>query len=324
MTIPRFFGPYGAAALAQIDTLAAYGVNACWFHMFDEAAFETCARHGIAACVEFKAFRADFDAHPELIPIGVDGRPIRYGSLVQGVCLSQRAFLAQIEAELRAGVQIYQPAGIWLDYLTYAGWFEMPDPDLQQSCFCRACIAAFCEHSGIDAATPQEILARHSAAWTQHKCARVAAFAAHYAQIIRAALPGCVIGAYMCPWTPEEFDGALTRIFAQDYAMLAPAIDVFTPLIYGAKSGRPPTWGRTFLEQAGAFEPSDRKVQLILDARDGPESLIETAASARPSWGLQIFDGARVFADAAFARVFQTTVPRIQDAIAMGVSQSTR
>ncbi len=30
MTIPRFFGPYGSAALAQIDTLATAGANACW------------------------------------------------------------------------------------------------------------------------------------------------------------------------------------------------------------------------------------------------------------------------------------------------------
>jgi hypothetical protein len=316
MPTPILFGPYGSAALAQIDTLAAYGANACWFHMFDAAAFETCARYSIAACVEFKTFRADFDTHPELIPIGADGRPIRYGTLVQGVCLSQQAFLDQIEADLRAGIQIYQPAGIWLDYLTYAGWFEMPDPDLQQSCFCRACIATFCEHTGIDAPTPPEILAQHSAAWTQHKCMRVAAFAAHYAQIIRAALPSCVIGAYMCPWVPEEFDGALRGIFAQDYGMLAPAIDVFTPLIYALKSGRPATWGRAFLEQAPAFVPEGRKVQLILDAGDGPDSLIETAASAQPSWGLQIFDGARVFADAAFAQVFRTAVARISDSAA--------
>jgi hypothetical protein len=115
----------------------------------------------------------------------------------------------------------------------------------------------------------------------------------------------------MCPWAPEEFDGALRRIFAQDYGMLAPAIDVFTPLIYGAKSGRPATWGRVFLEQMPTFVPADRKVQLILDALDGPDSLLETAAAARASWGLQIFDGARVFADTAFARVFQTAVARI-------------
>ena len=48
MTIPRLFGPYGSAALAHAGTLAACGANACWFHMFDAAAFERCARHGIA------------------------------------------------------------------------------------------------------------------------------------------------------------------------------------------------------------------------------------------------------------------------------------
>lgn len=313
MAIPRLFGPYGVAALAYKDTLTDYGANACWFHMFDEQAFETCARYGLAACVEFKTFRADFDAYPELIPIGVHGKPIRYGPLVQGVCLSQQGFLEQIEANLRAGVQTYQPTGIWLDYLTYAGWFETPTPNLQQSCFCPACITTFCEQTGIDAASPAEILAQHGAAWTQHKCERIARYAAHYAQMIRSALPGCVIGAYMCPWMPGEYDGALRRIFAQDYALLGPAIDVFTPLIYSTKSGRSATWGRSFLEQAPALVPADSAVQLILDALDGPESLLEVAASSRPSWGLQIFDGARVFADPAFAQAFQTAVARIQE-----------
>ena len=37
-----------------------------------------------------------------------------------------------------------RPAGIWLDYLTYGGWFETPEPDLQESCFCADCIAEFC------------------------------------------------------------------------------------------------------------------------------------------------------------------------------------
>jgi hypothetical protein len=310
--IPLFFGPYGKSALIHADSLTGYGANACWFHMFDAGAFETCARHGLAACVEFKTFRADFDRHPKLIPIGVNGKPIRYGKLVQGVCLSQQDFLEQVEADLRDGVRAYQPAGIWLDYLTYAGWFEVPNPDLQESCFCTGCIATFCKQTGIDARTPAEILARHAGAWTRHKCARIAHFARRFAEIIRAKLPGCVIGAYMCPWTPKEFDNALTRIFAQDYALLAPAIDVFTPLIYGTKSGRPITWGRSFLEHAPAFVPQDRKLQLILDALDGPDSLAETAAAARPSWGLQVFGGTSVFADASFARTFQAAVARIR------------
>ncbi len=312
MQVPSLFGPYGSTALAYVDRFAPYGANACWFHGFDATAFEACASHGIAACVEFPTFRADFGAHPELIPVGVDGYPMRHGDLVQGVCLSQRDFVAQIEAELVAGMRTFQPAGIWLDYLTYAGWFETPYPDLQESCFCPACIAEFCTATGVDATSPREILAQHAGRWTRHKCERIAAFAVRYVDLIRAQMPTCVVGVYMCPWTPTELDGALTRIFAQDYTLLAPAIDVFTPLIYVKKSGRAVGWGRDFLEQARAFVPAGRHVQLILDALDFPASLQATATATWPSWGVQIFGGARVFADPEQARSFQAAVAHIR------------
>ena len=315
MTLPLLFGPYGGGALEHADRFARYDANTCWFHGFDARAFELCARHGIAACVEFKTFRADFESHPELIPVGVDGRPIRYGELVQGVCLSQQDFLARIEAELIEGVRAFRPTGVWLDYLTYAGWFETPEPDLQESCFCAGCIAEFCAATGIDATSPVEILDRHQAAWTRHKCERVAGFAMRYAGLIRDHLPDCMVGAYMCPWTPGEFDGALMRIFAQDYGLLAPAIDIFTPLIYGKKSGRPAGWGREFLEQAPRFVPPDRKAQLILDAIDGPASLQATAESSRPSWGLQLFGGAQLFASPELGLAFQSAVDRIRESV---------
>jgi len=298
--------------LEYADRLGRYGANAVWFHGFNPAAFEACARHGLVACVEFKTFRANFDERPELTPIGVDGAPIRYGRLVQGVCLSRHEFLAETEEALLAGVRAYKPAGIWLDYLTYAGWFETPEPDLQESCFCRRCIADFCEATGVDATQPAVILERHAAEWTRHKCRRVARYAAHYAEIIRARLPACVVGAYMCPWTPDEYNGALSRIFAQDYRLLAPAIDVFTPLIYAQKSGRAPDWARTYLQAAPDFVPPDRPVQLILDVLDYPDSLLAVASSARPSWGVQIFGGAQVFADPGRARVFGSAVERMR------------
>jgi hypothetical protein len=304
MTTMPFYGPYGRAALDHIDRFAAIGVNAAWFHGFDAVAFELCARHGIAPCVEFATFRADFDAHPELIPIGVDGRPIRYGQLVQGICLSQQAFLEELDARLLAGLRDFAPAGVWLDYLTYAGWFETPTPDLQESCFCPACIADFCTATGVDATTPAQILATAATQWTRHKCERIAAFGAHYAALIRTHRPGCLVGAYLCPWTPAEFDGALTRIFAQDYELLAPAIDVFTPLIYAAKSGRDPAWARRFLDATPAFVPAERQVQLILDVQDFPASLFAAADAVNPSWGVQLFGGARVFEDEGQIRLF--------------------
>lgn len=315
-SVPLLFGPYGSDALTHIDRFAPNGANAAWFHGFDPAAFDICAAHSIAACVEFKTFRADFAARPELIPVGVDGWPIRCGKLVQGICLSQTEFLEETEVNLLDGLRRFRPAGIWLDYLTYPGWFEEPTPDLQESCFCAACVADFCEATGLDATTPTQILATAQPAWTRHKCERIAAFGRRYATLIRAHLPRCIVGAYMCPWTPAEFDGALTRIFAQDYDLLALAIDVFTPLIYAAKSGRPPTWGRDFLVAAPAFVPSDRKVQLILDALDFPASLQAVAAATPPTWGFQLFGGAQVFADPAQSRHFAAAVAAIRGRLA--------
>ncbi len=317
MSIPLLFGPYSSAALDHIDQLIRYEANAIWFHGFNPAAFETCQKYGLAACVEFKTFRADFDFNerPDLIPTGVDGRPIRYDRLVQGVCLSQKDFLAETEENLLAGLRDFQPAGIWLDYLTYAGWFETPEPDLQESCFCPDCMAEFCQATGIDATTPAQILENYADRWTHHKCQRIARFATHYAELIRAHLPGCIVGAYMCPWTPAEFDGALTRIFAQDYHLLAPAIDVFTPLIYVKKSGRSANWGRDLLEQAPDFIPNDRKVQLILDALDFPDSLLATATSSAPTWGLQLFGGAQIFNDPDRAQIFQRAVEIIRGSL---------
>lgn len=295
MNLPLLYGPYGSAAAQFIDQFARAKVNCLWFHGFDAAAFETCQRHGVAACVEFKTFRADFNKRPELIPTGVDGKPIRYGELVQGVCLSQPNFLDETEAALVEGLRQFEPAGVWFDYLTYAGWFETPHPDLQESCFCPACIAEFCQATGIDAETSEEILSRHAAAWTHHKCERVAGYAARYASLVRTLRPGCLTGAYMCPWQPEEFDGALRRIFAQDYTLLAPAIDIFTPLIYCTKSERPNQWGREYLEASPKFIPPNRPVQLILDVLEFPGSMQETARSRLPSLGVQIFGGARIF-----------------------------
>jgi hypothetical protein len=312
MTSNYLFGPYGSTALPYIDRFSEYGANAFWFHGFNPDAFDACHRFGIAPCVEFKTFRADFKDFPELIPIGVDGLPIRYGDLVQGVCLSQTDFLEETEANLLSGIKTYQPAGIWLDYLTYAGWFETPNPDLQESCFCPACIQDFCSSRNIDATNPQIILDKFQDDWTSHKCERIARFAVHYSDIIRTNQPGCIVGAYMCPWHPGEFNGALRRIFAQDYTLLAPSIDIFTPLIYAKKSGRSPNWGREFLEMKGDFIPPDRDVMLILDVLDFPKSLLSVADSKNPSAGIQMFNGWQVFADPGQASIFKSSVGKIQ------------
>ena len=305
---PPLYGPYGRIDPDVLGRVKESGGNALWFHGFDALLFEQCEKHRLHACVELKTFRADFKRNPHLIPVGADGQPIRYGRLVQGVCLSQADFLRQIESQLTEGLTAFKPTGIWLDYLTYAGWFETPDPDLQDSCFCEKCLSEFCETEGVDAASPRVIQADYSRLWIQHKCRRVSSLAIRYAGIIKNHLPDCLVGAYMCPYTPTEFDGALSHIFAQDYTLLAEAIDVFTPLIYVKKSGRRSDWGRRFLESSPDFVLSGKLVQPILDFLDFPDSLTEITRSKVPSWGFQMFSGAKMFEKEADRKKFSKMV----------------
>ena len=300
------YGVYGKSGIDVADKMLDAGCNALWFHGFDDEGFSGCEKSGLIPCVEFKTFRADFSENPELIPIGVDGKPIRYGKLIQGICLSNSDFIGEGLEDLTEGIRTYEPRGVWLDYLTYAGWFETPEPDLQESCFCDACIRDFCEVTGIDADLPAEILDSYQEEWTTHKCNRIAIHGQRYADIIKEVRPECLVGAYMCPWTPDEYDGALQRIFAQDYQKLRDFIDVFTPLIYAEKSGRPPEWSRNFMEASPDFIPMGKKTQLILDALDFPGSIEALATSKCPSWGYQIFGGASIFENVEHASLLKT------------------
>jgi len=305
-------GTYGSAALNNAALFKDIHADTAWFHGFDERAFEECARHGIQACVEFATFRADYKKYPHLIPIGIDGKPIRHKDKLQGICLANTDFLDEIENKLKAGLSTYSPAGIWLDYMTYGGWFEDPSPDLQDSCFCAECVKQFNEATNIDDTNPQQILAKHHEAWVKHKCQRIALFTAKYTSTIRSMCPDAVIGIYMCPFTPTEYDGALSRIFAQDYTLLAPYVDVFTPLIYCKKSGRDASWGRSFLEASTGFIPDQKPVQLILDCLDFPDSLEQTTLSSIPSRGIQMFSGAEIFKNKTSMEVFAKCADKLR------------
>jgi len=297
-------GPYGAAALKNADLFKEINADTAWFHGFDEEAFNICARYGIQACVEFPTFRADYKKYPKLVPIGIDGKPIHYGTHLQGVCLSNKKFLRDIEKRLKAGLAAFKPAGIWLDYMTYGGWFEDPAPKLQDSCFCKNCIKHFNEATGVNESDPLRIVSEHKDLWISHKCERIASFTKTYSNIIRSVNPDIIIGMYMCPYTPDEYDGALRRIFAQDYELIAPYIDVFTPLIYCEKSGRGTDWGLKYLKASPGFVPPGKHVQLILDFMDFPESMECCLSSNVPSKGIQMFSGSEIFTDKAYMEAF--------------------
>lgn len=307
------YGPYGGVNESGFSSFRDSAANAVWFHGFNPEMFALAGKAGKAACVEYKTFRADFAEHPDLVPTGVDGKPIRYGRLVQGVCLSRRWFVDERMDELYSALKTFSPAGVWLDYLTYGGWFESPEPDLQDNCFCPDCIEDFRAAANLDVGTPAEIVGRYPDEWVARKTDRMADLAAQFSRIIKDSNPECLTGAYMCPWAPREYDGALSRIFGQDYTKLAGSIDVFTPLIYCDKSGRPPEWGRQWLTESAEFVPPGKSVQPILDYLDFPRSLEALAEGTVACRGVQIFAGREIFESSDRVKIFNDAVSALRN-----------
>lgn len=310
MEIEELRGTYGEKGIDYARDIKKTGCNALWYHGFRESGFEACERYNLKPCVEFRTFRADYDRRPGLVPLDVQGNPLRRGTHFQGICPSQRDFIDERLAELADGMARFSPHGVWLDYLTGGGWFESARPDLQENCFCPSCVEAFEAFSGIDCDSPSVILEQHRADWTDFHCRRIARLGSEFARIIKAADSQCLVGVYMCPWTPEEYGGALRTVFGQDYALLADFTDVFTPLIYAEKSGRPAAWARDFIKEAGRFVPPEKPVIPILDALDFPgclEALVKVKGLSR---GFQMFAGGELFSRREsrleFARLMET------------------
>lgn len=280
---PRSFWAGGA-------TFSEYGINALFVHSagVDADLIARSRAEGAAVYAEFGTFRGDYllEQYPDIAPIGRNGLPIPRTKRFLGACPNHpQVLLAKMRA-LRRLVREHALAGVWLDYLHFHCDFELPDPPLDQSCFCDRCLTRFERETGLQpvgrttAERAEWILSNQPDAWTEWKCDLITAFAAEARAIIQEERPGTLIGVYSCPWTDQEYGGALRTIVAQDLDRLHSVVDVFSPMVYQVKCGRPPEWvaeyTRWLVERVGALNSrTGRNVQVwpIVEAEgaSGPE-----------------------------------------------------
>ena len=228
------------------------GINALFLSSgrIDGELIARAVEQGAAVYAEFATFRGDYllEKHPDVAPIGRDGLPIPKTKRFLGACPSAPQLLLDKKTVLRSLLRTQPVAGVWLDYLHFHCDFELPDPPLDQSCFCDRCLARFERDTGLhpEGRTTAEratwLLSRAPEAWTDWKCDVIASFAAEARRILDEERPGAKLGIYSCPWTDEEYGGALRSIVAGDIDRLHAIIDVFSPMVYQAKCGRPPEW----------------------------------------------------------------------------------
>jgi len=253
-----------------------HGINALFVHhrSIDEALIRRARAEGARVYAEFATFNgSEWLGRPENAeawPVEPGGGRSPKQTWFLGICPTNEAFLQSRLAELERLVTTKDVDGVWLDYLHWHAQFEDPEPGLPETCFNASCVERFGRETGVKASTPAEILGRHEETWRQWRCSVVADFARRCRAVIRKHKPRMLLGNFHCAWRDDEHGGARRRILGLDLPALAEVFDVFSPMVYHGRSGRPVDWVRRNVEWLGS---AVRKVQIwpIVQAWSDPK-----------------------------------------------------
>jgi hypothetical protein len=113
----------------------------------------------------------------------------------------------------------------------------MPDTD-----FSPAALELFTKKSGIKlpsdvSEAAKLLLGQHRHAWTQFRCDVFTDWVREYREIVDAVRPKALLGTFHCPWSSEDFDGAIRHKLAIDLPAQARHIDIFSIMPYHARFG---------------------------------------------------------------------------------------
>jgi hypothetical protein len=181
----------------------------------------------------------------------------------------------------------------------------MPD-----TCFCPRCLAGFARASGIilpelpTAGISSWLLTEQRNAWVDWRCSVFTDWVREFREIIARERPGALLGTFHCPWSEEEYGGALRAKLAIDLKAQSAYLDVFSPMPYHARfgHGEDPAW---IMRQVGWLgqhlgitgAPDERQkiwpiVQLADWGEPVPANQVETVlkyGSRLPAAGITVF-----------------------------------
>ncbi|NTU72593.1 hypothetical protein HGB07_00220 [Candidatus Roizmanbacteria bacterium] len=191
---------------------------------------------------------------PDARPVKADGEYL--DSTLGGICPThegwRRSRLDIVSSWLEKLRGYSGIDGIWLDFIRYPGLWEKRKPDIPDTCYCPRCLTKFQVDSGIrvgdEAKTVAEkanwIQANAFLPWMKWKKEQIAFFAREVKQRIRQSSGDrqILLGAFLVPWRKADYNGALSFYLGQDAQLLAPSIDVFSPMVYHQMVERPVEW----------------------------------------------------------------------------------
>ena len=239
-------------------SLADYHINAVFVSHgeLSPELIRRCHREGAKVYAEFGVFAgaATAEKYPELWPVNEKGERQERDEWYLGLCPNVQWFRDERIRLIGECAAEYEIDGLWLDFIRYPGHWEVHEPRLEQACFCEACLEAFTRATGISvppggvARRAELILDEHANEWTRFKCETIRDFCRDARRALKAERPNALLGAFVVPWIEDDYGDAIHRIIAQDFELLAPQLDVFSPMSYHAMCGWPVEWIGRFNE----------------------------------------------------------------------------
>ncbi len=247
------YGGFPDQLLENGHTPADFRVNAIWVGSgsLNAQRIERYHQLGVKVFAEFNSMHAAeyLKEHPDAAPIGPDGQPSPPPDGWQGVSPFDTGYRQARMAEFRRVLTTFDIDGIWLDYHHgHASW-EQAKPNLPDTDFSPAALRLFTVKTGITlpadtAAAAKLLLGTHRDMWTDFRCEIFTDWVREYRSILNQVRPQALLGTFHCPWSPEDFDGAIRHKLAIDLKAQAPFIDVFSIMPYHARFGHAgdPAW----------------------------------------------------------------------------------
>ena len=253
LTIRGIYGGFPNAILDRDRTPADYGINAIWVGSGGLKQDEIDRYHalGLKVFAEFNSMHAaDYlKDHPEAAPLGADGRPSPPPHGWQGVSAFHEGYRKHRLDEFRRVLKAFDIDGIWLDYHhAHASW-ERDEPAMPDTDFSPAALQQFTKQTGLEvpadvSAAAKRLLGPYRDAWTQFRCDVFTDWVREYREILDAVRPKALLGTFHCPWSPEDYSGAIRHKLAIDLPAQAKYLDVFSIMPYHARFGhqKDPAW----------------------------------------------------------------------------------
>jgi len=247
------YGGYPSQILDRGEKPADYGVNAIWVGSSALRAAEIARYHdlGMKVFAEFNSMHAAqyLKEHPDAAPLGPDGKPSPPPDGCQGVSPFHAGYRRERMQEFRRVLTTFEVDGIWLDYHhAHASW-EQAEPKLPDTDFSPTALELFTKKTGMElpAETPRAaelLLGAHRRAWTDFCCATFTDWVREYREILNDVRPAALLGTFHCPWSPEDFGGAIRDKLVIDLPAQSKYLDVFSIMPYHARFGHAddPAW----------------------------------------------------------------------------------